>query len=1262
MVLDEYAFESFCADLALELFPGAHVQRFGSRGEKQHGIDVRVVTVNGERIGIQSKHYAQYGPARFAAAVKALDHAEACVDRCLLFVTATVSVKVQQAAANEPGWEVWDADVLARKVGALDPDAAVRVVDRYFPGHREPFLGISGPSPWETADEAFGRFGQGDRFSHRWNLVGRDAELGQIAAFVRGDAPDASAIGLVIAAAGAGKSRLLKAVTQSIERPEESIPAMSVRVAPREPITPQAYELLPRSPGLLLVVDDAQDLGEQLRSVLAGIRRERPEAKILLATRPYGMPAVREALRALGIDHTSIPTWLLGELSVTEAAALATEALGPSKAHLALVLARAAKDCPLILLTAAVQLRDGTLSTSVLNTDEHIRRQLSDAFLRAAVPASVFPDTRLRDVLRAIALLQPFREDAPDLREALSSITGLPFYDVAPHIQALEQAGLLLRRGSSLRIVPDLLGDAVLGEAALLPATGSSTGYLEHAHAFLGDKQEPLLHALINTSRVEWQWRLDQVRTSDLVEPLWSEVADSILRADPARQVQFMAFLRQVGVFQPERTLALVRQLYDRDAGVALRGALPPVLEAVAHDPGHTEEACNLLWALGKDDVRTLNAHPDHGLRILTSLASYEVGKPLTQQRTVIRAVARWVAEAESSVHPRMPLELLDPVFASEAESTTQEGWTLTFHRIALSMESVWEVRRQALDLLFREYEQGDARRSARAALTFEEALRGTHGAGESYVTQLLNELRDRTRSTKPGPLAAVAVQQAVEWNFTYGSDDNRHAAREVVEALSKSTAHDLATALHTSWWTKIRRSRHHDDAADEELWDAWLRATAEATNPQPAEQIWQEIRAVLSDGYDVFGYHPEHAQPFLSHLLDSRPELALLICEDVADCPERVQQAVLPSALAALLRTDPERGIETADALTTTGRASLKRAVATALTERRPGHQVPPEALTILGQVLAGDSDPVVRRLVIQAAGVLARRDMAAAVDLVCAPPLLGSAEVAEEVARAITLYEWLSWEDLPADRRSSLLDELCLLPRLDDYQIQKLLGRLSSDEVLTLLMARVEWAEQTMDHIAGYAPLPYKWHLPLDLSTSPGRIERLQRIVEWTAQPEPGSRLAARRAFYAPGLFRTAAQPVEQEVKQLLLRHLGSDEERERQASAVLLQALGCDVVWQDPSFVREALRAAAAASDELVHLAESGLRIAITEGVRTTTPGEPYVEDVEARDAAARIMSTCEPGSPEYRFYRSVNESAQQEIRWTVERDIEPDHRTW
>lgn len=204
-ILDEYVFEAFCAELAAEVFPGAQVERFGGRGEEQHGIDVRVATQTGERIGIQAKRYDKYHPATFRAAVDALDMAEARVDRCLLWVTATVTVRVRQEVDKQPDWELWDAEDLAREVAGLDKDVAVRLVDRYFPGLREPFLGVSAPTPWETPDEAFDQFRQGDRYSHRWTLVGRADELERLAGFVSDDTADASMLGLLIGAAGAGE-------------------------------------------------------------------------------------------------------------------------------------------------------------------------------------------------------------------------------------------------------------------------------------------------------------------------------------------------------------------------------------------------------------------------------------------------------------------------------------------------------------------------------------------------------------------------------------------------------------------------------------------------------------------------------------------------------------------------------------------------------------------------------------------------------------------------------------------------------------------------------------------------------------------------------------------------------------------------------------------------------------------------------------------------------------------------------------------------
>jgi hypothetical protein len=1191
-----------------------------------------------------------------------LDPGQAQVDKCLLLVTATVSVRVQQEAAKHPGWEIWDADVLARKVAALDKDTAVRLVDRYFPGLREPFLGVSAPTPWETPEEAFDQFRQGDRYSHRWTLVGRDEELGELVHFVKDDAADASALGLLTAAAGAGKSRLLKAVCVGLEQDD---PQTVVRVAPREAPAPEAFELLPDTADLLVVVDDAQEYGAELRSFITHVRRQRPEAKILMAARSYGLPAVREALRGLGVDPTTVPTWSLKELSTSEATALAAEALGPDKQQLAARLAHAAKDCPLLLVAGAVQIREGRLTTSVLQTDGQVRQQLADAFLRAAVPDRTGDSTRLTSVLRAVSLLQPFRENVPTYQQALADLTGQPFYDLVPHVRTLEEAGVLLRRGSSLRIVPDLLGDVVLANAALLPTTAASTGYLERAHDVL-QAHEPLLHALVNTSRVEWQWSQDIPNAVALAEPLWAEIADGIRRAEPQQQAAHLPFLRQIGVFQPARTLGLVQWLYEHQPDPLVRRALPPVLDAVAHDLRHIDEACDLLWDLGRDDSRPLNAHPDHALRILTELASYELGKPFAYQQAVIRAVGRWTAADSSSPHPRMPLALLDPVFAVEAESTTQEGWTLTIRRARISMEQVQSVRRAALDVLFQEYAQEDPRRSARAALSFEEALRNTHTAGDMHVTSLLHELRDQTTLINPGPLAALGIRRAVDWNLTYGSSENQHAAQEVLDALPTSTTHDLATALHTSWWTPMRRTHEIDDhQAATSAWDAQLRITAEATKTWQPEEVWQQMQTLLADGYDTFGYAPEHAQPFLDHLFTARPEMAQLISADAAHCSERVQQAVLPAALNALLRQPTREGIERAEEIIASEHASLKRAVATALADRRVGHQLPPTTLADLGRVLADDSDPVIRLLVVQAAGALSATDHAAAIELVSTVPLAGDARVAQEVARAVTVYEWLSWTDLSREQKSSLFDQLRTLENLESYDTQKLLSAISlthGDDVLGLLTARVEHWEENAELNYRYAPLPYQWHVPLRLSDTPHRMAYLRRILSWTAAPEPGSRSALCREHYAPDLFRETARRVDREVQALLCDALGSGLPHERRAAAVLLGSVDGDLIWRDPAFVGQVLHAAAENSSELLQIVGGSLHSAVATGGRVTTPGKPYPEDTEIRDNAVRVMATLEQGSIEDHFYRSLKESAERRIEWSVRDQAEPDHRVW
>lgn len=170
------------------------------------------------------------------------------------------------------------------------------------------------------------------------------------------------------------------------------------------------------------------------------------------------------------------------------------------------------------------------------------------------------------------------------------------------------------------------------------------------------------------------------------------------------------------------------------------------------------------------------------------------------------------------------------------------------------------------------------------------------------------------------------------------------------------------------------------------------------------------------------------------------------------------------------------------------------------------------------------------------------------------------------------------------------------------------------------------------------------------------------LRRILSWTAAVEPGSRTASRRENHAPDLFRATAGHVDQEAQALLADALRARPPHERRAAAVLLGAVDGDLVWQAPEFVSEVLQAAAAYSTELLQVAGASLHRAVAAGDRATGAGLLHPDDTAIRDNATLIIATLEQGSVEDRFYRSLKESAERRIDWSVREDTEPDHRVW
>jgi hypothetical protein len=293
---------------------------------------------------------------------------------------------------------------------------------------------------------------------------------------------------------------------------------------------------------------------------------------------------------------------------------------------------------------------------------------------------------------------------------------------------------VLLRRGDSLRIVPDLLGDVILAQACFDERAGASTGFLSHLVEVA--KGETLWGVFVNVSRVDWQVR-QQVKGSSLADSLWGALENETKSTDLPGLLAVLSLLSKVAYFQPERTLSLVRwilsnprdetgpgdnwlgKLYRLTWQDVLHDAAP-VLRTVAYHFDFLSEACDLLWELAQTDTRPPHQHSAHPLRLLHDLAKFELSKPRVYNKAIIGIASRWFNDENCL----SPLEVLDPLLATEGYSGTYANYTFSFRPFALDLSSVLPLRQRVIDLAFNEAQSSNVRRAASGVKTVGNALK----------------------------------------------------------------------------------------------------------------------------------------------------------------------------------------------------------------------------------------------------------------------------------------------------------------------------------------------------------------------------------------------------------------------------------------------------------------------------------------------------------------------------------------------------------
>src|SRR5690606_1612398 len=133
----------------------------------------------------------------------------------------------------------------------------------------------------------------GRRFDHRANLIGREAELGNVIAALT-TAPETKLL-VHTAPAGAGKSRLALETHRRASKSTESGPQVMARVESRV-LDDDALSRLP--PGaLVLLVEDAHRDVDGLAAVLQYARR-RSDVRVLVTARGSDVPVLAAAAQA----------------------------------------------------------------------------------------------------------------------------------------------------------------------------------------------------------------------------------------------------------------------------------------------------------------------------------------------------------------------------------------------------------------------------------------------------------------------------------------------------------------------------------------------------------------------------------------------------------------------------------------------------------------------------------------------------------------------------------------------------------------------------------------------------------------------------------------------------------------------------------------------------------------------------------------------------------------------------------------------------
>jgi hypothetical protein len=1264
-------FQAFSRDFVCKYTGVDECHHYGKPGDIQNGIDLYVDLPNGERWAFQVRQVEKFTKRDAEKSIAATSYQ---ADR-YHFLLSCEATKAVRDVCDAHGWEALDVRDISGKVRDLDLEVARRLIETHFgPAWRKDFLGLADLSPFLTTAQFFRDLSDPQTlFNHSWQLVGRAPNLTQLHEFV---SSAHERIAILPGRGGIGKSKILQELGKSRDTSGES---PIVRFLVEGVSIGNNLDGLPAQESVI-IVDDAHRR-DDLSTLLALVRQREPRAKLILACRPHAVDRLRSTVIQNRFDSRDLVVVdELKELSKTDVTELARQSLSAERQYLAEQLAAATSDCPLITVIAGRLLSEKSLDPRLLERNQEFRDAVLSKFYEEIVGkiGGTVEPALCRSLLRVAAAIAPLRTTDETLIEAVASFIGVDRSVVIESLGMLERAGILLRRGNTVRITPDVLADHVLHNACQT-AQGVKTGYAER----IFETFAPVCPAAVLRNLAELDWRISQTdgAEADLLSEVWNNIEEEFKSANNAGRSQILDLLNEVAYYQPKKMMRLVEYAINHPSITPddpqylalglfsherLLQKLPPLLRGISYTLEYLPRCCDLLWELGRDDARRLNSNPDHAIRILEDLVAYDIGKPVSINHAVLQSVQRWLQDPAAHNHVHSPLHIVDPMLAKTGHSTRGDGMSVALTPFHVSRENTQHIRAEALDVISSCATSGNTRLALRAIQSLGTGLHEpipyltmTISAAdkERWVPDQLDvirRLRDAAESSDD-PLIHLEVISQVRWTAKRGSAEHvKEAAQGLMDSIPQSFELRLTKFLIDSY---DKEQMYEEGYADQ--WQKKEEEKLEVRTAACAEFV--KLYPDSATGFDVLtgrltaiidaGVTPE-PMLFLHALSLSNSNYAADMCERMIGAEPGSLDSFFGNLLFNLRQSDPNRTLNIIKTAFGTNQIVLHRGIAWTYGNWARLADLSDEELNVLQDLLASPDEMTKYHAIKTLAGV-GRFRSRWAIDRAISVEIGNSSKLAEAICEIFDARFGIPDDNIIDADIQAVLPKLETVNEIENYHVSLFISYAAKrlpQAVVRLILARID--QYSAHHDRDYRPLPYGG-LHEDLT---GVIQSDDYAAILREVRDRASQKDWTGHFWLPKLFVQISDGFGPTCLEILDEWINSGDEGKIEGAASLVGDAFANFVFEHVDFVENLLNRAAAISEQCYRRVSIDLQNSANSEVRTSTVGSPAPQDISVRDQARDAASKFAFGTPAQRFYQALADDAHASIRNGLARDEE------